>query len=71
MNIIDTDRIKGQIKRKIKSGDYITLGRMINCNKETARSRYRRSNTEAVLAMQKIIKSREFLISEFKKKHYN
>jgi len=65
MNIIDVDRIKGQIQQKIKNGDYITLGQLIKCNKETARTRYRRGKKEAVLAMQMIINNREALITSY------
>lgn len=65
MNQNEIDLVKGQIKSKIRKGDYITLGEMISENQETARSRFRRGNYKAVMAMKQIVESREKLIEDF------
>lgn len=51
-----------QIKRKMITGDYITLGRMLGITPETARMRFRRGKEDAVAGMQKIIDSRDQLV---------
>ena len=66
MNKKETDRIKGQIHKKIRKGDYVTLGEMLIENQETARTKYRRGKPEAVLAMQKIVSTRESLVSKYR-----
>lgn len=51
-----------QIKRKMITGDYITLGRMLGITPETARMRFRRGKDDAVSGMKKIIESRDELV---------
>lgn len=53
-----------QIKQKMITGDYITLGRMLGITPDSARMRFRRQKEDAIKAMQKIIIGREALISQ-------
>jgi hypothetical protein len=55
-----------QIKTKIETGDYITLGKMLGCNADAARMRFRRNDDEAIDAMARIIEAREELINNYK-----
>lgn len=66
MNQMDIDRIKGQIKSKIRKGDYVTLSQMLGVNQDTARTQFRRDKPPAVLAMKQIIISREEMIESYK-----
>ncbi|OBX17508.1 MULTISPECIES: hypothetical protein [Bizionia] len=58
--------IKNLIKRNIVKGDYITLGKMLDCEHSTARMRFNRDNEEAVLAMKEIVDNRSQLIQKYK-----
>ena len=53
-----------QIKKKMITGDYITLGRMLGITPDSARMRFRREKEDAVAAMMKIIESREAMIRQ-------
>ena len=57
---------KTEIISKMKSGDWITLGLKLNCDSNTARMRFKRDNSEALLAMELIVTSRENVINETK-----
>jgi hypothetical protein len=58
--------IKALIINKIAKGDYITLSKILECEQETARKRFHRSNPEAVIKMKLIIDNREMLINQNK-----
>lgn len=59
------------IKGQIKTGDFITLGRMLGTDTSTAaRMRFLRKDVEAVQAMETIIKNRENLIRTYQSKKY-
>ena len=65
MQQIEIDLIKGQILERIRKGDYIILGELLNVPQDTARTRFRRNKENAVLTMKNIVENRE----EFIKKH--
>jgi hypothetical protein len=61
-----------QLKKKVKYGDYGTLGAMLETNPDTAKQRFLRGDKEAFDALQIFITTREALIEKFKKqKHAN
>jgi hypothetical protein len=60
------NRLKALIINKIAKGDYITLSKILECEQETARKRFHRSNPEAVIKMKLIIDNREMLINQNK-----
>ena len=66
MTFSETQELKSEIDPKIKTGDYITLGQILDVAPDTARMRYHRDNEEAILSMQKIITARESLIQSVK-----
>ena len=55
-----------QIKESIMYGDYITLGKILGIDTQTARMRFRRNKEDAIAGMHKIIKQREQLLNQFK-----
>lgn len=64
-------RIKEQIKQKVLSGDFVTLGRLINQKPDTARQRFNRDKQDAVIAMRDFIKQRENFIKNYEQKDEN
>lgn len=57
---------KTEIKSKMQVGDYKTLGKILGCETEAARKRFKRDNPEAISAMEQIVMSRENLLPENK-----
>lgn len=55
-----------QIKKKTQYGDYTTLGQILGITAVAAKMRFLRGDENARVAMEKIIKSREELIKQFK-----
>lgn len=60
-------RLQAQITPQIEKGDYVVLSKMLDLAQNTARMRYYRGKQEAVLAMKKIVESREQLITNHKR----
>lgn len=56
------------LKKKIKYGDYNTLGEMLNVPPTTAKARFFREDKEATEALALIIASREKMIHDFQNK---
>lgn len=56
-----------EIRNKVKTGDYVTLAKMLNISHPAAKMRVLRGNQEAVEALEQIIKSREELIKNYQK----
>jgi len=56
-----------QIKKKIRYGDYSTLGLMLAINPDAAKMRFLRNDSMAIQAMLIIITHREEMISQFHK----
>jgi hypothetical protein len=50
-----------QIKEKIRTGDFITLGEILKISTDNARMRFHRRRQDAVDAMERIVVSREAL----------
>ncbi|NMH29612.1 hypothetical protein [Flavobacterium silvaticum] len=57
-----------QLKKKIRYGDYSTLGLMLGINPDAAKMRFMRNDDKAIIAMTLIIESRERLIADFSSK---
>lgn len=60
--------IKDKINGKIQTGDYVTLSKILDQNRHTVSAQYKRDNAATVLLMQAIVKGREKLISNLRKK---
>ena len=54
-----------QIKKKIRYGDYNTLGLMLTINPDAAKMRFLRNDDMAIEAMRQIITHREEMITNF------
>jgi hypothetical protein len=54
-----------QIKKKIRYGDYSTLGLMLAINPDAAKMRFLRNDSLAIQAMTIIITHREEMITKF------
>ena len=67
MQTSDTAKLKAEIDPKVKKGDFITLGEMIGVPQNTARMRYKRDDADAILAMKKIVDTRDQLIKSYSK----
>lgn len=63
MNVSEISDLKKKIDQKIEKGDFVTLGKMLKVDTNAARMRYHRQDSEAVIAMEKIIDTREQLIT--------
>jgi len=55
-----------QIKKKTQYGDYTTLGQILGITAMAAKMRFLRGDEEARKAMEKILESRQNLITHFK-----
>lgn len=56
------------LKSKLEYGDYVTLAKMLNvANPVTAKMRFLRGNSEAIDAVEEIVRARAELIKNFKK----
>lgn len=64
MRNIDKVRTIGQIKERLKYGDYTTLGSMLKCSPEAAKKRFLRGNEEAKNALLKVVENREQLVHD-------
>lgn len=53
------------LKKKIRYGDYGTLGQMLGINPDAAKMRFLRNDDKALYAMTLIVQSRERLIEDF------
>lgn len=53
-----------QIKAKLQYGDYQTLGKALGISAEAAKMRFLRGDLETARILQKIIISREIIITE-------
>lgn len=51
------------LETRLKYGDYESLASMLNISRDAARKRFKRGNTQAIEAMEKIILNREQLLS--------
>ena len=69
MDLKQIESVKSELKEKIDKGDFITLSKILNVKPNTARARYRRNNTKAVLLLKKIVTSKEKLINKLKDKN--
>lgn len=56
-----------QIKKKLRSGDFVTLGEMLGITPDSARMRFRRGKVEAINGIEKIIATRELLLQSSNK----
>ncbi|MDI6051176.1 hypothetical protein QLS31_15210 [Flavobacterium sp. XS2P24] len=69
MEQIQIQNKKDRIKSKIESGDFKTLSKILEVPRNTAISRFKRNNEDAVLIIDKIIIEREKVISKLKSKY--
>lgn len=67
MERFEVVRIKEQIKPNILKGDFVTLGKMMGLEPDTARQRFNRDKEDAVLAMQTLLENRNEFIEEYQK----
>lgn len=51
------------LENRLKYGDYENLALILGCSRDAARKRFKRGNEEAIVAMMKVVESRENLIS--------
>lgn len=58
-------RLSEQFKAKIKRGDFVTLGQLLDVQPEAARMQFNRNKEEAVLGMVDIIENREAFILNY------
>lgn len=59
MNNSNTVRLNEQIENKIRRGDYITLGKILGVEQNTARMQFKRGKETALAAMKNIVENRE------------
>ncbi len=57
-----------KLKNKVRNGDFILLGQMLNITKDAAKMRFYRGKEDAVLGLKKIIETRENLIENHQPK---
>ena len=69
MDLKQIESVKSELKEKIDKGDFMTLSKILNVKPNTARARYRRNNTKAVLLLKKIVTSKEKLINKLKEQN--
>ena len=50
------------LETRLKYGDYESLATMLNISRDAARKRFKRGNTQALEAMEKIVSNREQLL---------
>ena len=50
------------LESRLKYGDYESLATMLNISRDAARKRFKRGNTQALEAMEKIVSNREQLL---------
>lgn len=58
-------RLSEQFKAKIKRGDFVTLGQLLDVQPEAARMKFNRGKEEAVLGMVDIVDNRESFILNY------
>lgn len=61
--------IKDNLKPKIERGDYITLAKILCIPTPTANARYVRNCSKSVIIMKEIVKNRERLIVNLRKRY--
>ena len=61
--------IMEQVKRKKRSGDYITLAQMLGISQDAAKRRVLLGNEEAMAGMLAIIENRDHFIREYQSKN--
>jgi len=65
MEVSEIQALKRELKSKIKTGDYITIAKMLGIAQDTARQRYRRNKEECVIAMKQLVDNREGFIKSY------
>lgn len=68
MELKQNQAVKNTLINKIERGDYITLSKVLDVPRETAVSRFRRKDENAVTLMREIVTAREKLIDKLKKR---
>lgn len=58
---------KQEIKNKLQTGDWKTLGDMLGVLPDAARMRFNRDEPEAIEAAKKLVSTREKLIKDYQK----
>ena len=64
-NIVQTNGQNEKVKNletRLKYGDYESLAAILKCSRDAARKRFKRGNTQAIEAMEKIVNTRDQLI---------